>query len=55
MIGGNSKIMNKLLKWVEIFFEYDPIFKSFRMKPAIIPIIVVNPASYRYLCLDFFK
>lgn len=55
IIGGSRRIMNRLLKWFEIIAIVFPIDSSFKRKPHSIPIMVVRPASYKYLCLDFFK
>ena len=55
IIGGSSNIINKLTKCLVIFWRVDSMLIRRRKYPAHIPIIVVNPASYKYLCPDFFK
>jgi len=47
--------MKRLLKCDSILLDILPSCVLLRIMPATIPRIVVRPASYRYLCLDFFK
>lgn len=55
MIGGRSKIIKRLMKWVESCLFNLVDLKAFSSRPAIIPRRVVRPASCRYLCSDFFR
>ena len=55
MIGGSRRIMNRLLKWLDIMAIVFPIDSSFNSKPHSMPIKVVSPASYKYLCLDLLR
>jgi hypothetical protein len=55
MIGGNKRIMKRLLKCFDIFFIYMVILRTLNANPQSMPIMVVSPASYKYLCLDFFN
>ena len=55
MIGGNKRIMKRLLKCFDIFFIYMVILITLNANPQSMPMMVVSPASYKYLCLDFFN
>lgn len=55
MIGGSSKMMNKLLKCLVKLVIYFSRSKILHRAPATTPIRTVRPDSYKYLCFDFFK
>jgi hypothetical protein len=55
MIGGRSKIIKSLTKWLDKFVIYDSMFMNLRINPATTPISVVSPDSCKYLCFLFFK
>jgi hypothetical protein len=55
MIGGSSRIINRLLKWFDMLSIVSPIDSVLSARPAIIPRIVVKPASCKYLCFDLFR
>lgn len=47
--------MNRLLKCPDIFLDKSPSCVYFKTIPATMPSRVVSPASYKYLCFDFFR
>lgn len=55
MIGGSRRIMNRLLKCYEMFFDMKLSCVYLSTIPAMMPSNVVRPASCKYLCLDFFR
>ena len=55
MIGGRSKIMNKLLKCLVKLVIWPSILNNLKRAPAKTPISTVRPDSCRYLCLDFLR
>ena len=55
IIGGSSRITKIYEKLAVSYCRYVRICNSLKIKPQSAPISTVRPASYKYLCPDFFR